>query len=110
MPFGIHYYARGILFLDVPETKTILGIWKRLRTVSPRRRFWKYAKEGENLENLKNVDDFGEEKGIVQLRKTENEKMKNLQGRIKKLEIEIEKWAFKGLIIDRSKSQQEIEI
>ena len=35
--------------------------------------------------------------------------MKNLQGRIKKLKKEIESGEFKGLIIDRSKSQQEID-
>ena len=35
--------------------------------------------------------------------------MKNLKGRIKKSGREIEKWEFEGLIIDRSKSQQEID-
>ena len=36
--------------------------------------------------------------------------MKNSQGRIKKLKKEIRKGKFEGLIIDRSKSQQEIDI
>ena len=35
--------------------------------------------------------------------------MKNPQGRIKKLQKEIEKGEFEGLIIGRSKSQQEID-
>ena len=35
--------------------------------------------------------------------------MKNLQGGIKRLAGEIENGEFKGLIIDRSKSQQEID-
>ena len=35
--------------------------------------------------------------------------MKNLQGRIKDLENEVEKGEFEGLSIDRSKSQQEID-
>ena len=35
--------------------------------------------------------------------------MANLQGRIKKMKNEIEKGELEGLIIDRSKSQQEID-
>ena len=48
-------------------------------------------------------------KGIVQLTKAKEKEMKISQGKIKKLKQEIEKWVFNGLIIDRSKSQEQID-
>ena len=35
--------------------------------------------------------------------------MKNLQGKIRNLKKEIEKWEFEGLVVDLSKSQQGID-
>ena len=64
--------------------------------------------ECDNLENLKNVAHIEEGEGSS----TPEGRvlaMKNSNGRIKKLQKEIEKGEFKGPIIDRAKSQHEID-
>ena len=66
------------------------------------------AKREENQENLKNVADFEEEKGLFSFRGKDQE-MKNSQGKRRELKKEIEKGEFEGLIIDRSQSQQEVD-
>ena len=63
-----------IPFLDVPETNSISEIRKQLEKMF---HLWgdfeNLQKECDNSENLKNMDEFGEE-GIVQLRKEKGEK------------------------------------
>ena len=60
------------------------------------------------MENLKNVADFDKDRDNST--SEGKQEMGNLKGRIKKLKKEIEKWDFDGLIIDRPKHQQGIEI
>ena len=53
--------------------------------------------------------DFDKEEGLVQPQKEKGQEMKKLHDRIKKLKKEIDKGESEGLIIGRSKSQQEID-
>ena len=62
-------------------------------------------KECERLENIKNVAGFEKETTQFNFKR---KRKKNLQNRINKLEKEIEKGEFDGLIIDRSKPQGEL--
>ena len=78
-----------------------------METAASRGRFWDFQKECDNLEILKNVAGFDEEEGHFNFgrKRTRNEEYARQN-------IEIEernrKGEFEGLIIDRSKYQQEI--
>ena len=60
-----------------------------------------------DLENRKIVANLGG-RGIVQLQEDKEKEKKELNSRIKKLKKEIEKIDFKGPIIDRSRTTEEI--